>query len=497
MSDLCSSIQDVIIREQLIEKEDLIIVAVSGGADSLVLLHILYRLKEEQTLPFSLYVAHLNHGLRGRAARGDAAFVREETRRLGLPCTVGEVDTIAFSRTRSLSLEDGARRLRYRFLVQLAQRTGATRVAVGHQRDDQVETLLLNLMRGTGLDGLAGMKYKRRLDEGITLIRPLLELSREEVERYCRESKLTPRLDETNLYDDFTRNRVRLQLIPMLEQAFNPRVRRGLQRLSRLLTLDRDFLEREAGAGLSRLLFKEDGHEEHYLVLDGKGLLAEHEALQGRILRLAMRRLLGTVPRDISQFHVRTVLDLMGEGSPHGVLHLPGGLRVSRSYDNLTLYYREPPRARQFVPVTLSVPGAVRLPGAGVMLKASLFSPEKLKWPPDGKKEAYLDFDQVLDQKKHHSVNGKLDLVVRSRLSGDRFHPLGAPGRRKLKSYLIDQKVPRSERELIPLVVAGEEIIWVAGRQISHRCRITPQTKQALVLQLEQMGQGDRSLVPF
>ncbi len=485
MSEFCSSIRDVMVREHLIEKEDLIVVAVSGGADSLALLHILHRLKGDQTLPFSLYVAHLNHGLRGRAAREDAAFVREEARRLGLPCTVGEVDTRAFSRNRGLSLEDGARRLRYRFLVQLAQRTGATRVAVGHQRDDQVETLLLNLMRGTGLDGLAGMKYKRRLDEGVTLIRPLLELSREEVERYCRESKLNPRLDETNLHNDFTRNRIRLQLIPLLEHEFNPKVRRGLQRLSHLLTLDRDFLEREADACLSRLLLKEDEHEEHYLVLDGKGLLEEHEALQGRILRLAIRRLLGTVLRNISQFHVRTVLDLLREGSPHGVLHLPGGLRVSRSYDNLTLYYREPPRAGQFVPLSLSVPGAVSLPVTGIRLKATLFSPEKLKWPPDGKKEAYLDFDQVLDKKKHSPVNGKLDLVVRSRLSGDRFHPLGAPGRRKLKSYLIDQKVPRTERELIPLVVAGEEIIWVAGRQISHQCRITPQTKQALVLQLE------------
>ena len=484
MSELCSRVQDVIIREQLIEKEDLIIVAVSGGADSLALLHLLYRLKGEEILPFSLYVAHLNHGLRGRAAREDAAFVREEARRLGLPCTVGEVDVRAFSRNRRLSLEDGARRLRYRFLVQLAQRTGATRVAVGHQSDDQVETLLLNILRGTGLDGLAGMQNKRLLDEGITLIRPLLELSREEVERYCRESKLTPRLDETNLHSEFTRNRIRLQLIPLLEHEFNPRVRRGLQRLSQLLTLDRDFMQREATTGLSRLLLKEDEREEQYLVIDGKGLLEEHKALQGRILRLAVRRLLGAVPRDISQFHVRMVLELLREGSPHGMLHLPGGLRVSRSYDNLTLYYREPPRAANIVPLALAVPGVVSLPGSGIKLKASLFAPENLKWPPDAGKEAYLDFDQVL-KKILPSVNGKVELVVRPRLSGDRFHPLGAPGQRKLKNYLIDQKVPRAERELILLVVAGEEIIWVAGRQISHHCRITPRTKQALILKLE------------
>ena len=483
MSEVYSKIRDVIIGEQLIEKEDLIIVAVSGGADSLVLLHILYRLKEEKIIPFSLYIAHLNHGLRGPAARADADFVRNEARRLGVPCSVGEVDARAFSRNQKLSLEDGARKLRYRFLVQLAQRIGAVRVVVGHQRDDQVETLLHNLLRGTGLDGLTGMKSKRFLDEGITLIRPMLGVGREEIERYCRDKEIIPRLDETNLNTDFTRNRIRLELLPLLEQKFNPRVRHGLQRLSHLLTLDRDFLELMSEAGLSRLLFKE---EEHCLMLDGKALLDEHEALQGRILRLAVRRLLGTVPRDMGSIHVRTVLDLMQNGSPHGMLYLPGGVRVSRSYDNLTLYDCEQPcTAANFLPLTLAVPGEVSLTGTGLSLKASLSAPDKLNFPPDGEKEAFLDFEQVLGQMKAPPATGNVDLVVRPRLPGDRFHPLGAPGRRKLKSYLIDQKIPRAEREVIPLVVAGEEIIWVAGRQISHRCRITSQTRQALVLQLE------------
>ncbi|MEW5919898.1 MAG: tRNA lysidine(34) synthetase TilS [Bacillota bacterium] len=498
MPELGSRVREVILREQLFEKGDMVIVAVSGGADSLALLHTLNALKGEESLPFSIYVAHLNHGLRGRAAREDAAFVREEARRLGLPCTIGEVDTHAFSRSRGLSLEDGARRLRYRFLLQLAQRTGATRVAVGHHRDDQVETLLMNFLRGTGLEGLAGMKFKRPLDEGITLVRPMLEVSREEIERFCRGKGLTPCLDESNLNTVFTRNRIRLQLLPLLEEEFNPGIRRGLQRLSRLLSLDRDFLEIAAAAALTRLLFKE---EEHYLVLDGKALLLEHGALQGRMLRLAIRRLLGTVPREVSQYHVRTILKLMLKGSPHGVLHLPGGLRVSRSYDNLTLFYRELPPGSCFVPLTFTVPGEVTLPGTKLGLRATLLPPEKLQWPPDGEKEAFLDFDRVqllcrgekegvkqgerAGEKALSPAAGKLELLVRTRLSGDRFHPLGAPGRRKLKSYLIDQKVPRVEREGIPLVIAGDEIIWVAGRQISHCCRITSQTKQALLLQLE------------
>lgn len=481
MPEFTGRVREVILREQLIEKEDVVIVAVSGGADSLALLHTLNEIKGEENLPFFIYVAHLNHGLRGRAAREDAAFVREEARRLGLPCTIAEVDTHTFSRSRGLSLEDGARQLRYRFLWQLAGRTGAARVAVGHHRDDQAETLLMNFIRGTGLDGLAGMKYKRPLDEGVTLIRPLLEVSREEVEHFCRGKDLLPRLDESNLNTVFTRNRIRIQLLPLLEREFNPGVRRALQRLSRLLALDREYMEIAAAAALIRLLYKED---EHFLVLDGKALLLEHEALQGRILRLAIRRLLGTVPREIGHHHVRTILKLLLEGSPHGVLHLPGGLRISRSYDNLTLFYREPPAGSRFLPLSLTVPGEVPLPGGKYLLRALFLPVEKLQWPPDVEKEAFLDLERVQQLCREDMQRGKLELQVRTRLSGDRFHPLGAPGRRKLKSYLIDCKIPRAEREGLPLVIAGDEIVWVVGRQISHRCRITSQTKQALLLRL-------------
>ncbi|HAP31851.1 MAG TPA: tRNA lysidine(34) synthetase TilS, partial [Firmicutes bacterium] len=425
MLELRSRVQELVLREHLIEKGDMVVVAVSGGADSLALLHVLNALKGEQSCSFSLYVAHLNHGLRGQAAREDAAFVRAEARRLGLPCITVEVDTRAFSHKHALSLEDGARRLRYRFLLQLARRIGAACVAVGHQCDDQVETLLLNFLRGTGLDGLTGMKYKRSLDEGISLIRPLLEISREEIERYCRASGLTPRQDESNLSTEYTRNKIRLQLLPLLEREYNPGVRRGLQRLSRLLLLERDFLEKSAAAGLFRLLFKED---EDYLVLDGKGLLQEHGAMQGRILRLAVRRLSGAVPLEMGQLHLRMILKLLGEGSPHGVIHLPGGLRVSRSYDSLTLFYRTPPRARAgcFAPLSLTVPGQVVFPGTNLSLQAGLFAPEGLRWPPDGKKEAYLDFERVLlllrgkEAKACLPAGGPVELLVRTRLSGDR-----------------------------------------------------------------------------
>jgi tRNA(Ile)-lysidine synthase len=242
--NLTEHVKKVILKENLIENGDLVIVAVSGGADSLSLLHIMERLKREKFLNFSLHAAHLNHGMRGDSAKQDAEFVRREARKMGIPCTIGEADVDAFRKSKKLSPEDAARRLRYRFLEQLAKRIGASSIAAAHTLDDQAETLLINFLRGTGLDGMSGMKVKRRLGDGeLFLVRPLLKINKKEIEAYCRENGLFPRFDETNLDSGFLRNKIRLELLPYLEREFNPDLRRGLFRLSTLLSDDRDFLK--------------------------------------------------------------------------------------------------------------------------------------------------------------------------------------------------------------------------------------------------------------
>jgi tRNA(Ile)-lysidine synthase len=498
MPDLREQVKKTILREQLIDNGDLVIIAVSGGADSLSLLHLLNELRMEKFITFSLYVAHLNHGLRGKQARDDAEFVRQEAKRAGLPCTIGEVDTFTFGKRRRLSLEDAARRLRYRFLEQLAKRIGASRIAVGHTRDDQVETLLLNFLRGTGLDGLSGMKFKRATGaEACVLIRPLLGTSRNEIERYCRQKKLSPRFDETNLDTRFLRNKIRLELLPFLEKEYNPNIRKSLARLSNLLAPDRDFLQDAASRRLSQIISRE---ETRCLELDVEALLSEHEALQGRILRLAISRLTGrmrqgtvlelsqAVPREVDYDHIRAVLNLCREGSPHGVLYLPLGLKIVRNYNVLVISYGEQPRPGVFIPFSLPVPGKKAIPGRETFLQAELALPEELSWPPEGRKEAYLDYDRVIElaggENNPESKKAALSLFVRTRHEGDLFYPLGAPGKRKLKKYFIDQKIPLKEREQVPLVLAGKEIIWVVGKQISHFCRITEKTKKALVLRL-------------
>ena len=485
---LHESIKKLILKKRLIEDGDLLIVAVSGGVDSLSLLYILNALREDGFLSFSLFVAHLNHGLRGESARKDAEFVCREAQKMGLPCRVAAVDCSAYARRRGLSLEDAARRLRYRFLQQLAKRTGASRIAVGHTREDQVETLLLNFLRGTGLAGLTGMKMKRKIGtEGLYLIRPLLKTSREALEQYCREKGLSPRWDETNLETCFLRNKIRLELLPFLEKEYNPNLRQNMEHLAELLFFDHDFLQGVATRHFSRLLLKE---EDDRLELDGQALLAEHEALQGRILRLAVNRLIGTTPREIGYNQIRAILNLMQKGSPHGRLHLPFGLEVARSYARLKIYLRKKTLSRVLAPFRLTIPGEKALPGKNIFLQAALLPLQKISWPPASRREAYLDYDKVLEllqgQTQTVAANTPPELQVRARRAGDYFHPLGAPGKKKLKKYFIDQKIPWEERGQIPLVLAGEAIIWVAGKQLAHSCRVTEETERVLVLRLFQ-----------
>jgi tRNA(Ile)-lysidine synthase len=488
MAALGEHVKTIILREKLIEEGDLVLVGVSGGADSLSLLHLLNELRQENFISFSLYVAHLNHGIRGDSARGDAEFVRRIAKKMLLPCTVGQVNTDIFRKRWRLSIEDAARHLRYSFLQQLAKRVGALRIAVGHNRDDQVETLLLNFLRGTGLDGLTGIKFKRETGEGEQyIIRPFLETGRAEIEQYCRENGLQPRIDETNQDARFLRNKVRLQLLPSLEEDYNPNIRKGLSRLSYLLSLDSNYLISTAAKSLKAIICAE---KTDYLELDGEKLLREHEALQGRILRLAISRLLGTVPREIGYKRIRDILKMYGKGSPHAVLHLARGLKVSKSYKKLSISKERATKTKPFSPFILPVPGKKAFYEEKMAIVAGIFLMGELKWPPEGRKEAYLDYDRVLlfsgDNKHEHTSQNGLNLLVRTRRDGDRFHPLGSPGKKKLKKYLIDKKVPLRERDFLPLVLAGDIIVWVAGKQISDTCKVTENTKKVLVLRLEE-----------
>jgi tRNA(Ile)-lysidine synthase len=460
-------------RERMLRRGDRVLVAVSGGSDSTALLALLAG--SARDLGLDLHVAHLDHGWRGRASERDAEFVRRLALRFRLPVTVGHVDAAAWrrsgargaeGRTQS-SREARARTLRRRFLEATAAEIGARRIALGHTLDDQAESLLLRLLRGSGRRGLGGI---HPVVDGL-FIRPLLGIRRASLRAWLRQRGLRWREDATNRDLGLTRNRVRRRLLPLLEREFNAKATEVLARTANLLRDEDAWLERLAGEAYdSARIAGTPG-----IRLDPDRLATMPVPLQRRVVRRAAAEARGHL-RGLGMKHVDSALALL-RSRGNRRLDLPG-LRLRR--DGRGLAFLAPlesgatPKGGVGVRTALCpVPGEVSLPALRMRLVARLAETGPAV-PSPGADRALLDADLV---------NGPL--VVRSRRSGDRFHPQGAPGSRRLKQFLIDRKVPVDERGEVPLVLTGERIAWVVGHRIDDRFKITPATRRVLVLTKE------------
>ena len=444
-----------------------IIVAVSGGPDSLALLLLLTHLKE--TLGLTLHVAHLDHGLRGRNARNDALFVEEVARDLDLPATLGEEDVKSYMAGRGMSLEEAAREVRYSFLSRVAARQGASAVALGHTADDQTETVLMHILRGSGLTGLAGMSElsywpSSRHKERISLVRPLLNVSREETAAYCRWKGVVPREDLTNRSLEFTRNRTRLELLPFLRD-YNPRIRDALLRLSASAAHDQDYILGEAVQAMGKLATA-DGKGIH---IERKGFTSLHPAIKRHVLRLVYEEITG-LASGLQHRHIEDMVKLSNGGVGRSV-DLPGGLVFTVDYDYLILRVNNsgafgPPALLGEYP--LSIPGETRIPGWTVSARLLPYDEGHLD---AGVYTARMDAERV----------GR-GLHVRGRRPGDRFIPLGMDGSKKLQDFMVDARIPADARDSVPLVVSKEGIVWVVGRRITHWARVRENTTRILAL---------------
>lgn len=450
------------------KSEKILLVGVSGGPDSVCLLHILDQLKEY--LGVSLHVTHLNHMLRGASADDDARYVAELAQHLGIPATVEKRDVASYRRERRISLEEAAREVRYEFFSQVAESIGAGRIALGHTQDDQVETILMHLVRGTGLAGLRGMgpiTTWRSLKRGALLVvRPLLEVARKETEEYCRAYNLRPKSDFSNYSLDYSRNRVRHELIPLL-QSYNKRVGAALLRTARAAADDLSFLEERVSLGWDRVV----SEQPNGLLLNTKELLSLHPALQRHLLRRVLGEVLGDLV-NIQSIHIEKMMEALSKPAGRR-LSLPRGLVFYVGY-NTCLVTKGALDTCPFPPLErehrLNVPGDTALPGWRVRARII---------PPGGRAEGFracLDLDEAGD-----------DLVVRSRGAGDRFQPLGMGEPKRLQDFMVDAKIPRSWRDRVPLVCSPEGILWVVGWRIAERVRVTDSTKQVLRLEFERL----------
>lgn len=433
-----------------------ILVAVSGGPDSVALLDTLQRCASLPQQRWSLLIGHVNHGLRGEESEQDERFVRTMAKERGLDVEVARVDTAAHARKRRLSMETAARVLRYQALRSMLSAWPGDLITTGHTLDDQAETIILRLMRGTGITGLGGMRARSG-----EVVRPFLGVRRETVLQAIQDRGLGYRLDSSNLDPRFARNRVRREVIPTL-RAVQPRAIEVLGRTGQLLQLDSDFIEMETDLTV-KLLEPARGDDEISASLGVWQAL--HPALQRHTLRRLITDLLGD-SRDLDESHLAIMVTSLQRGDPVSG-RLPRGLTVYVGPDRFTLRVgSQPPPSGPSV-TYLDVPGSAQLEGGGMTASVLEMSDRE-----------EIDRQVVVCGPLHAFCDAHAlgtHLMVRSRLPGDRIRLLGG-GTRKLQDVFTDKHVPADARDRVPVVINDQHIVWVPGLVLDRRVAVTRET---------------------
>ncbi|UCH51429.1 MAG: tRNA lysidine(34) synthetase TilS [Chloroflexota bacterium] len=449
---------------------DKLVVAVSGGADSVCLLHILMQRRVE--LAIELHVAHLNHQLRGAESDSDAKYVSDFANKLDIPATIERLNVTAYHDQKGGSLEEAAREVRYSFLAEVAKKVGATKVVTGHTRDDHIETILMHLLRGAGTAGLCGLQSHSILPCGeqsgqLELVRPLLDIARQETSEYCQRYNLAPRSDSSNASLSFMRNRVRLELLPVLRN-YNPSIDDALLRMADIARDDISFIQEQASLLWKELARKDD----EAIYLDMNKTVALPRALQRQIFRRAVKQLRGSL-KDIEADHIESMMDFLSK--PAGKkLCLPDGLTLSTEYGRLILASAQAPIC-PLPPLkgvsNINIPGKTELPGWRI--KADII--QEMVGEDNGL-AASFDANKVGRQ-----------LIVRQRRPGDRFQPLGMSQTKKLQDFMVDSKIPGSWRDRVPLICSPTQILWLVGWRIDDRVKVTENTKEILHIKFERL----------
>lgn len=451
-------------RHGLLKKGDRLIVGVSGGVDSMVLLHLLYTCRE--LLDLSLVVAHVNHGLRPVESEKEAELVQKEAARLALPFEYGQFNVKEFQKMTGFSPQDAARRIRFHFFYNLLQRHDAQKIALGHHADDQVETVLLRLIRGSGLQGLKGMLPIR---EG-KVIRPLLGVWREEIQAFAAEKRIPFLSDSSNLESDYLRNRIRLTLIPLMEREYQPNLKEILLKTSNILREENDYLEKGAGAAYEEIVRK----EKDTLFFKFSEYRALHQAIRWRVMKKILEEVYewGTGMEEGEWSEVHKIYQRLHQSCPSFLLELPHGAWVEKRYDVVLLGKGKVKSLPPFE-VELRSPGSNFIEEIGKEVIIEETDRDKLRDYKGPANTVLMDYGSL-----------QFPLRIRNFRPGDRFDPLGVKGIQKLKEFFIDHKVPRVERPNVPLLVSGERIVWVVGYRIDERVKVTEKTKKVLVVKV-------------
>ena len=478
---------ELFIREHgMTEKGDVVIAGVSGGADSVCLLFILCGLQE--TLGFRVKVCHVNHGLRGRAADADEEYVRELCARLNVPCRIFREDVELIAAKRKQSLEEAGRAVRREAFLAMCREDGGTKIATAHHRDDNAETMLLNMARGTGQKGLCGIRPVQG-----KWIRPLLAAGREQIEEYLTCRGISWCSDATNEEDDYTRNRIRHNIIPLMEEQVNSGVVRHLEELSAQAREVWEYLEQGVRGAKERCVqiqAERSGRADRagepagdkIIRIGREAFSRESAAIQKLLLKECIADVRGA-EKDIGAVHLKAVMQLFDMQCGKR-LDLPGGVAAYRTYGGVEIRKKDPVKEskeknktkKKAEEIRLAVPGETLLPDGIRRVNcrfADILEREKAKEIPQKSYTKWIDYDII----KH-------GLSVRTRQSGDYLEVDGRGSRQKLKAWFINEKIPRRLRDEMILVADGHHIVWIPGWRMSRGCQISNRTEKILEIKI-------------
>lgn len=452
-------------KNKLINSGDNVLAAVSGGPDSMALLDVLNKIKKE--LNFSLAAAHLNHMFRGEEAEGDAKLVEEFCRNQGIPVTVEAINVNEYIKLTGLSPQVAAREVRYDFLNRTASREGCNKIALAHHGDDQIETILMNFLRGAGTKGLKGIDMTNR-----QYIRPFLFIRRLEIEEYCQRNNISWRLDSSNLKDIYLRNKIRHKLIPFLEQEFNPNLVEVLSQTANIIKDENAYIEVETkGVFNSLVVFESFTDVKKCLSFNNKSFTSLAMAVKRRLIIEIWTVLTGD-NRDLDYRHIEKVIEFIQAGPSNGYINLPRGIYVIKEYDNIKLSNIIEEKSSAAFYMVMDVPGKIYIEELNITFEGRILSGKPNLMMKSN--EIVIDLDKV-----------SLPLIIRNRLPGDKVKLLGMQGSRKLKDLLIDLKIVKDKRSAIPLVFDQKGMIWVGGIRQCTGYEIDEKTSRYLKLSIK------------
>lgn len=442
-------------KYSMIEKGEGIVVGLSGGPDSTCLIHILSSIRELYDI--KIYAVHLNHMIRDEEAIRDEKYSEELAHKLNIPFYSKRVSVEDYARDKKISTEEAGRILRYDFFEDITRKTGAKKIALAHNMNDQAETILMHFIRGSGLSGISGIKPVR---DG-KYIRPIIDCSRMEIEKYCCVNNLNPVIDSTNKEKIYTRNRVRLELIPYIQKYFNPNIIESLCKASDIIKDEDEYINSRTFIELDRIRIG-DG-------IDSNGFNLLHISLRRRMIRALIEGIKGNLD-GIESKHINDCIEFIEKKHTGKSINLPMGIECIIQYDVFKIRKREEIDDFEY---NLKIPGSTHINECNCIVNIKIVDKNDLYFM-DSEFIKYFDYDKI-----------KNEITARNRRDGDFIYPKGMKGKKKIKDIFIDKKIPREVRERTLLIAQESEVVWIFGLRDSRKYKVDENTKHVMEIEIK------------